>query len=52
MLALMFAHPLLAGRDMALALDDIRHFITLALEGFMRDAREELQSARACGKAG
>lgn len=52
MLALMFVHPLLAGRDMALALDAIRHFITLALEGFMRDAREELQSARACGKAG
>lgn len=40
MLALMFARPLLAGRDMSLALDAARHFIAAALDGFLRDTNE------------
>lgn len=41
LLALMFARPLLVGRDMSLALDAIRHFMASALDGYLHDVNEE-----------
>ena len=41
LLALMFARPLLVGRDMSLALDAIRHFMASALNVYLHDVNDE-----------